>query len=266
MNNNGIGAQQRPSLWSYVSGSFNTPRRRSSSLTLPKHDRRREDNDPYEKAGRHGSYSKQKQESMSEKVQAAWMNQGTRARYIKTGCLIFFVLAVLYYIIPGGRYASVPGTGKFPGGDVASDPSVATSKCSRSYSKDKPLIQYALMVDAGSTGSRIHVYKFNNCGPTPELEDEIFQMTEKREGGSGLSSYKGDAEGAAALPLIEHVGTGAVGFDLGVGEVRVHDPHVGHEVGKRDGAVLQRELDHPERNSRHVQGHFCPGSVSSWRS
>lgn len=53
------------------------------------------------------------------------------------------------------------------------------------------------MIDAGSTGSRIHVYKFNNCGPTPELEHEDFKMTEKRPEGSGLSSYKTDAEGAA---------------------------------------------------------------------
>ena len=53
------------------------------------------------------------------------------------------------------------------------------------------------MIDAGSTGSRIHVYRFNNCGATPELESEEFKMTEKREGGSGLSSYKGDPEGAA---------------------------------------------------------------------
>ena len=61
------------------------------------------------------------------------------------------------------------------------------------------------MIDAGSTGSRIHVYKFNNCGPTPELEDEQFVQTLKKEGGSGLSSYKTDAEGAAASldPLLE---------------------------------------------------------------
>jgi len=52
------------------------------------------------------------------------------------------------------------------------------------------------MIDAGSTGSRIHVYKFNNCGATPELESEEFKMTEKSVG--GLSKYKDDPQAAAA--------------------------------------------------------------------
>jgi guanosine-diphosphatase len=48
------------------------------------------------------------------------------------------------------------------------------------------------MIDAGSTGSRIHVYKFNNCGPSPEFEYEVFEKVQ-----GGLSKYAGNPEGAA---------------------------------------------------------------------
>ncbi|KAG9066270.1 Guanosine-diphosphatase [Linnemannia hyalina] len=65
---------------------------------------------------------------------------------------------------------------------------------------ERPLIQYVLMIDAGSSGSRIHVYKFNYCKATPELESEVFKMLEP-----GLSKYGDDAQGAAKSldPLLE---------------------------------------------------------------
>eukprot|EP00842_Homolaphlyctis_polyrhiza_P005432 jgi/Hompol1/5890/HPOL_004771-RA len=69
----------------------------------------------------------------------------------------------------------------------------ATRVC-RSPHQDRPPIQYALIIDAGSTGSRIHVYRFNYCnGQQPSLEGEIFEQTKP-----GLSAYAKDASKAAA--------------------------------------------------------------------
>ena len=68
-----------------------------------------------------------------------------------------------------------------------------TVHCTKPYSPDARLVQYALMIDAGSTGSRIHIYKFNNCGPSAEYEYEVFKMTKP-----GLSSYKDDPLQAAS--------------------------------------------------------------------
>ncbi|OAA72512.1 guanosine-diphosphatase [Cordyceps fumosorosea ARSEF 2679] len=97
---------------------------------------------------------------------------------------------------PGKDTTKPPATG---GDSVethdADDAAYSTKKCSKSYSKEKPIVQYVLMIDAGSTGSRIHVYKFNNCGAMPELESEEFKMTEKSVG--GLSAYKDDPVAAA---------------------------------------------------------------------
>jgi guanosine-diphosphatase len=63
--------------------------------------------------------------------------------------------------------------------------------CSVPY-PGKPLVQYAVMIDAGSSGSRVHVYKFNYCKQEPELENEVFHMLEP-----GLSSFDNDTEAAA---------------------------------------------------------------------
>jgi guanosine-diphosphatase len=84
------------------------------------------------------------------------------------------------------------------GGQTPSDSSYSTAKCTKSSSRDKPIVQYVLMIDAGSTGSRIHVFKFNNCKSTPELESELFKQTKKIDGkSSGLSAYPNDPEAAA---------------------------------------------------------------------
>ncbi|CDS02021.1 related to GDA1-guanosine diphosphatase [Sporisorium scitamineum] len=56
----------------------------------------------------------------------------------------------------------------------------------------RPLVQYALMIDAGSTGSRIHVYRFNYCSESPELEHEYFEMLK-----GGLSNYGTNPAAAA---------------------------------------------------------------------
>jgi len=71
------------------------------------------------------------------------------------------------------------------------DPST-TTHCSTPYKGASRLVQYALMIDAGSTGSRIHIYKFNNCGPSAVYEYETFKMTQP-----GLASYSGRPEDAA---------------------------------------------------------------------
>ena len=58
------------------------------------------------------------------------------------------------------------------------DPDLSkTVHCVAPYKPSMPLVQYALMIDAGSTGSRIHIYKFNNCGQSPMYEYEVFRMT-----------------------------------------------------------------------------------------
>ncbi|KAI8369411.1 nucleoside phosphatase GDA1/CD39 [Radiomyces spectabilis] len=48
------------------------------------------------------------------------------------------------------------------------------------------------MIDAGSSGSRVHVYRFKICHDEPQLEHEEFKMIEP-----GLSSYKDDPQAAA---------------------------------------------------------------------
>ncbi|KAI0600415.1 guanosine-diphosphatase [Biscogniauxia sp. FL1348] len=160
---------------------------RRTSVSLPT---KQVHHDPHEKRAR---YAYEKEPGILEKLQAASMNQAQKTRWLKTTAIVVFLVFLFYYLSPKGVdiYQGVSKSG----GQVPSDASYGTDRCTKSYSKDKPIVQYVLMIDAGSTGSRIHVYKFNNCGPTPELENEDFKMTDKGVG--GLSKYKDDPLAAA---------------------------------------------------------------------
>lgn len=67
-----------------------------------------------------------------------------------------------------------------------------TKKKSSSSKKCDKDHQYVVMIDAGSTGSRVHVYEFDVCSQPPALINETFEMLKP-----GLSSFDTDAIGAA---------------------------------------------------------------------
>ncbi|AMD21169.1 HEL111Cp [Eremothecium sinecaudum] len=75
----------------------------------------------------------------------------------------------------------------------SSSQSNKNAKCDKDH-------KYIIMIDAGSTGSRIHVYEFDVCTQPPTLVEEKFKMLEP-----GLSSFDTDAAGAAASldPLLK---------------------------------------------------------------
>ncbi|TLS28412.1 hypothetical protein PpBr36_01574 [Pyricularia pennisetigena] len=169
---------------------------RRTSVSLPTNNKVARD--PYEKRARYEA--NQREVSLLEKITEA-MSQARQTRWFKTLAVLVVILFLFFFLSPSGGVdlykGAVPSAARPNSGQAPADASYGTEKCTRSFSKDKPIVQYVLMIDAGSTGSRIHVYKFNNCGAAPELESELFKQTEKREGGSGLSAYPDDPEAAA---------------------------------------------------------------------
>ncbi|EEY18104.1 guanosine-diphosphatase [Verticillium alfalfae VaMs.102] len=164
---------------------------RRSSVSLPHTKNAR---DPFEKPGR---FAPARKPGLLGALKAVIMSQTQKARWIKTAAVVFFIVLGFIWLSPKGvdMYNNGVSPTKSNDGQVPSDNSYGTDRCTKSSSKSKPIVQYVLMIDAGSTGSRIHVYKFNNCGAAPELEKEEFKMTEKSVG--GLSKYKDDPEAAA---------------------------------------------------------------------
>ncbi|KAG0674965.1 Guanosine-diphosphatase [Kluyveromyces marxianus] len=78
-------------------------------------------------------------------------------------------------------------------GKTKADSASKSGKCSEDH-------KYVVMIDAGSTGSRVHVYEFDVCTQPPTLINERFEMLKP-----GLSSFDTNAIGAAESldPLLE---------------------------------------------------------------
>ncbi|KAH7152106.1 nucleoside phosphatase family-domain-containing protein [Dactylonectria estremocensis] len=171
---------------------------RRTSVSLPS--KKLVAHDPHEKPDRYKFIPKKMKDSV--------MTQAQKSRWIKTATIILALVTLFYFMSPKGveiyKEVSHPAEGGSSNdGQSPSDSSYGTEFCTKSYSKEKPIVQYVLMIDAGSTGSRIHVYKFHNCGPTPQLEGEEFKMTEKSVG--GLSAFKNSPVDAAKSldPLLQ---------------------------------------------------------------
>ncbi|PLW06317.1 hypothetical protein PCANC_25694 [Puccinia coronata f. sp. avenae] len=142
-------------------------------------------------------------------------NMGSLHRFIKYGgwrrnslVIIIIIITCSYTII--FRFRNSPAS---PSSSSFSNELVLKSHPNCTPPPGHPSHRYALMIDAGSTGSRIHVYRFSYCLPPngprrlssstsilPKLENELFFKTQP-----GLSSYAGRPVDAAESlrPLLQ---------------------------------------------------------------
>jgi guanosine-diphosphatase len=73
--------------------------------------------------------------------------------------------------------------------------SAGTVHCTSPHPSALRLVQYALMIDVSTIGSRIHIYKFHNCKASPTLENETVKRT--RPSLATLQSWKTNPAAAA---------------------------------------------------------------------
>lgn len=103
---------------------------------------------------------------------------------------------------------------------------------------------YALMIDAGSTGSRLHLYTFSHCDPSPgalpKLEDEGFFTTQP-----GLSSYSGKPlEAAESLRgLMDHAVRGVPDSEMSCTPVAVKATAGLRLLGEREAGEILEEVE-----------------------
>ncbi|CAG8433901.1 12133_t:CDS:2 [Ambispora gerdemannii] len=149
------------------------------------------------------------------------INTNVRKKWIRAIILIFFFVVILWFLIPK-ESRRIPNFSEYQDDSLhdfkelfeedrdlladtknpaeasnsASGSPLTSSHCTVPHPGHR-LIQYTLMIDAGSTGSRIHIYRFNYCKASPELEDEVFAHTEP-----GLSAYDDPFKAAESLDTL----------------------------------------------------------------
>lgn len=94
----GVDVRRRPGIWSYF--SFNSGPRRRTSVSLPRSNADSNDDDPYEKPDRHARRRSTASTSFMTDYKGNAMNAGQRARYLKTGGIIAFIVLILYFFAP----------------------------------------------------------------------------------------------------------------------------------------------------------------------
>ena len=136
---------------------------------------------------------------------------------------------------------------KLPSNSPQKQPSDGQNKCTPP--PGKKATSYALMIDAGSTGSRLHLYTFSHCDPDPlalpKLEDEGFYTTKP-----GLSSYAGRPKDAAESlrGLMEHAIEGIPKSERGCTPVAVKATAGLRLLGQRQSDEILKETERWLRN------------------
>jgi guanosine-diphosphatase len=150
--------------------------------------------DPFEKPARHSRSPL----SLTSRMQ---LLMNTRFSRVVIGAIVLFILGLT--LIGGPTYPhTITPT------ESSSKGALPSLTCTKSFDGIRPVTQYVVMIDAGSSGSRVHVYSFNNCQETPRLLKEEFKMIEP-----GLSSYDDPELAAASLDELLDLAVASVPID-----------------------------------------------------
>uniref|UniRef100_A0A3Q2QFC9 nucleoside diphosphate phosphatase n=1 Tax=Fundulus heteroclitus TaxID=8078 RepID=A0A3Q2QFC9_FUNHE len=104
---------------------------------------------------------------------------------------LFLVLLMVYILFLKHHYSSFgPSSFRLP---PHLQPASDRTKATRSNSSDGDRYLYGIMFDAGSTGTRVHIFRFQMENEAPRLDHETFRAIKP-----GLSAYADDPQKCSA--------------------------------------------------------------------